>query len=490
LPAGSYGSGNDWMAPLWHVQNDPFPNLYWATASWNVGAALFPLLFVPLTENTGRMPGYFIGYIVFELFLFGSAFADNFATIVVTRFFGGGASSVAINIVGGSISDIWKGDKARSLPMSLFGFTSVAGIALGPFVGSAIVQIRKPDVGLDARWRWIYYIQIIYNAALIPVFWFILRETRGDVILKKRAQKLRKETGREIYAESELDKPSVASLLKLSFKRPTKMLLTEPVVIFFTLWISFAWGILFLFFSSVVQTFGESYNFDIFQTGLVQLAITVGALIGTLINPLQDWLYLRTAKKNKERPGKPIPEGRLYTSIPGSLLFTAGLFIYGWTCRPSIHWIVPGTCTLVQYTAHFSDFTPAIGVTIVGVGIYSIYMGVVNYLTDAYEKYAASALSAASLGRNTFGAFLPLASGQLFSTLGFGWAGSLLGFVGLALSVVPVVLLFKGREIRAKSPFMLDSTFDGEEQDERKNSYSRKGQGRSAEESTGGDNEV
>jgi hypothetical protein len=25
-----------------------------------VGAALFPLLFVPLTENTGRMPGYFV----------------------------------------------------------------------------------------------------------------------------------------------------------------------------------------------------------------------------------------------------------------------------------------------------------------------------------------------------------------------------------------------------------------------------------------------
>ncbi|KAJ4332877.1 hypothetical protein N0V95_009556 [Ascochyta clinopodiicola] len=472
LPAGSYGSGNDWMSPLWNVQNDPFPNLYWATASWNTGAALFPLLFVPLTENTGRMPGYFIGYIVFELFLFGSAFADNFATIVVTRFFGGGASSVAINIVGGSISDVWKGDKARSLPMSLFGFTSVAGIALGPFVGSAIVQIRKPSAGLESPWRWIYYIQIIYNAALIPVFWLILRETRGDVILKKRAQKLRKQTGREIYAESELDKPSIAQLLKVSFMRPTKMLISEPVVTFFTLWISFAWGILFLFFSSVVQTFGASYNFGIFQTGLIQLAITVGAVIGTLINPLQDWLYLRTASKNPERPGKPIPEARLYTSIPGSLLFTAGLFIYGWTCRPSIHWIVP-----------------AIGITIVGVGIYSIYMGVVNYLTDAYEKYAASALSAASLGRNVFGAFLPLASGQLFSTLGFGWAGSLLGFIGLALSVVPVVLLFKGRDIRARSPFMLDSTFDDSEGQGRKESYS-KAKGRSAGGPSGGENEV
>jgi MFS family permease len=157
------------MATLFNVQNEPFPNLYWATCSWNMGAALFPLLFVPLTENTGRMPGYFvsvlqrlfdpaniaqIAYIVFELSLFGSAFADNFATLVVTRFLGGGGSSVAINIVGGSISDVWKGDKARSLPMSLFGFTSVAGLALGPFIGSAIVQIHSPDTGLQSPWRW------------------------------------------------------------------------------------------------------------------------------------------------------------------------------------------------------------------------------------------------------------------------------------------------------------------------------------------------
>jgi MFS family permease len=269
------------------------------------------------------------------------------------------------------------------------------------------------------------------------------------VILKKRAQKIRKDTGREVYAESELEKPNIGQLLKLSFLRPTKMLLTEPVVTFFTLWISFAWGILFLFFSSVVQTFSTSYGFGTFQTGLVQLAITVGAAIGTIINPLQDRWYLRTASKNKERPGKPIPEGRLYTSIPGSLLFTAGLFMYGWSSRPEVHWIVP-----------------AIGVCIVGIGIYSIYMGVVNYLTDSYALYAASALSAASLGRNTFGAFLPFASYSLFQNLGYGWAGSLLGFVGAALSIVPIVLVLKGPAIRAKSPFMSEATIGGDDEDD------------------------
>lgn len=132
--------------------------------------------------------------------------------------------------MGGSIADVWKGDKARSLPMSLFGFTSVAGIALGPFLGSVIVQIDKTD-----PWRWIFYIQIIYNAGLIPIFWLILRETRGDVILARRAKKLRKETGKAVYAESELMKQSTWTQLKVSFHRPARMLTTEPVVIFFTL---------------------------------------------------------------------------------------------------------------------------------------------------------------------------------------------------------------------------------------------------------------
>lgn len=395
------------------------------------------------------MPGYFAAYIIFEIFLFPSAFATNFATLVVTRFFGGGASSVSINIVGGSIADVWKGDQQRSIPMSLFGFTSVVGIALGPFIGAAIVQAPQAD-----SWRWIYYIQIIYNGALIPVFYIILRETRGDVILAKRAAKIRKETGQPVYARSELERTSVVSLLAVSFKRPIKMLLTEPVVTAFSLWLALAWGLLFLFFSAISQTFSAAYGFGVFQQGLIMLALSVGALIGTLLNPIQDKLYMQSARRNKQRPGKPIPEARLYLSVPGSLLLTAGLFMYGWTVNSAIHWIVP-----------------TIAITMVGLGIYNVYLGVVNYLTDAYEKYAASALSAASLVRNVFGAFLPLATYSMFNTLGYGWAGSLLGFCCLLLSVVPVVLLYKGEEIRRRSPFMLEAMYDEGEHEERRNSW-------------------
>jgi len=274
------------------------------------------------------------------------------------------------------------------------------------------------------------------------------------VILRARAKKLRKEGKENAYAQSEIKKTSTVELLKVSFKRPVKMLVTEWVVFSFTLWISFVWGILFLFQSSVPQTFTANYGFSTFQTGLVQLAISAGAVIGTVLNPIQDRLYLQSKKRNKERPGYPIPEARLYFSVPGSLLFSAGLFWYGWSSYPDVPWIVP-----------------TLGIGCVGLGIYEVYMAVVNYLADAYEKYAASALSAASLGRNSFGAFLPLASQSLYSNLGFQWASSLLGFIGLLLSLAPVMLLLKGTEIRRRSPFMSEASFTQDENTSRRSSW-------------------
>jgi MFS family permease len=112
--------------------------------------------------------------------------------------------------------------------------TSVVGIALGPFVGGAIQTNQDP-----LNWHWIYWIQLIVCGGLLPVFWFLLRETRGDVILMKKAKKIRKETGRDVYAKAELDQTSILTNVKVSFLRPTKMLVTEFVVISFTLWVSF-----------------------------------------------------------------------------------------------------------------------------------------------------------------------------------------------------------------------------------------------------------
>lgn len=137
------------------------------------------------------------------------------------QIFGGGQSSVAINIVGGTISDVWKGAQQRSLPMALFGTTSVVGIALGPFVGGAITT--------HLSFRWIYWVLLVSIGALLPVFWFLLVETRGDIILARDAKKWRNEhpDAEPRVAEAEINRPALAERLKISFMRPVKMLCTD-----------------------------------------------------------------------------------------------------------------------------------------------------------------------------------------------------------------------------------------------------------------------
>jgi hypothetical protein len=47
------------------------------------------------------------------------------------------------------------------------------------------------------------------------------------------------------------------------------MLVTEPVVFFFSLWVSFSWAVLYLQFGSIPLVFKTNHEFNIEQTGAV-----------------------------------------------------------------------------------------------------------------------------------------------------------------------------------------------------------------------------
>ena len=136
---------------------------------------------------------------IYVICLFPSTFAQDFATMVVTLFFGGGAAAATINI---SEAASVMSDVAASLAVAQCHFMC------------SLVWSELP---------------------LGPVL-----ETRGDVILANRAKRRRQQTGRPIYNRSELEMPGVWERFKVFTVRPTRMLVTEPVVTFFTLWVSFA----------------------------------------------------------------------------------------------------------------------------------------------------------------------------------------------------------------------------------------------------------
>ncbi|EON62309.1 hypothetical protein W97_01530 [Coniosporium apollinis CBS 100218] len=418
------------------VSDEHFPHSYWPVCSWNVGAALVPLVALPLMENFGVRTGYLASYFVFIILCLPQAFAKNFATLIVTRFFTGGAASILENITGGIVSDIWQGGKARSLPVNLYIWALLAGVTVGPVIGGGIIH--------HLEWRWIFYIQLILYAVFFPPLFLIIREPRGPIILKKRAKHMRQETGKNMHTRAEKDAPSLPHLIRESVIRPLHMLTTEYVVFTFTLWSAFAFGTVFLFTQSITQVYTALYAWPPFLTGTVQSAVVIGQTVGLVVSLYQNRLYDASAKRNDETPGKPIPEVRLYLAIPGSFLgLTAGFFWFGWTSYADLPWILS-----------------AIGLGLVGFGIFTVVAAVSNYITDAYAKYAASGLAAIAFGENIFAAFMPLASKALYTALGLQWASSVLGFLALVLSFAPVVLMVWGPQIRKRSPFMREAGQD------------------------------
>ena len=84
----------------------------------------------------------------------------------------------------------------------------------------------------DLEWRWIQWIQIIIFGAFLPAM-FVIPETRDGVILRRKAARMRKEMRKqggkaatnasvelEYRARSEVDKPKLADLVKVSLTRP------------------------------------------------------------------------------------------------------------------------------------------------------------------------------------------------------------------------------------------------------------------------------
>jgi hypothetical protein len=83
-------------------------------------------------------------------------------------------------------------------------------------------------------------------------------------------------------------------------------------------------------------------------------------------------------------------------------------------------------------------------------------MTVSTYLVDAFTIYAASAMAANTVFRSLAGAMLPLAGPKMYQALGLGWGNSLLGFIALALCVLPVIFWLYGERIRTSKRFQVE----------------------------------
>ena len=92
----------------------------------------------------------------------------------------------------------------------------------------------------------------------------------------------------------------------------------------------------------------------------------------------------------------------------------------------------------------------------IGLGTIAIFMPTQTYLIDAFGRYSASALGAATIMRSLFGALLPLAGQTMYGALGLGWGNSLLGFIALGMIPTPLLFIRYGERIRTSRRFNVD----------------------------------
>lgn len=211
-----------------------------------LGYGISPMALSPLQETAqiGRTPIYIASLFCFVIFQIPVLLAKNMWTIIIFRFLAGFAGGPALATGGASMSDLYD-DRAVPYAVGIWSLGGVAGPVLGPCIGNFASEAFG--------WRWPILELLWISSLSLIVLTFLLPETFEDTILLRRAQRLRLLTGNnQIKTRSELEaKPGVG--LIDAFKDQFVMafvLTTEPAVLFGNLYISFLYGILYLWFEA------------------------------------------------------------------------------------------------------------------------------------------------------------------------------------------------------------------------------------------------
>jgi hypothetical protein len=104
---------------------------------------------------------------------------------------------------------------------------------------------------LDHGWRWIQILITCFAAFVTSVCFLVLPETYAPALLRKRAKMLSNATGQVYRAPMDAKKPlDFGELMKVSLSRPWQLLFREPIVFILSLYMSIAYGTLYMFFGA------------------------------------------------------------------------------------------------------------------------------------------------------------------------------------------------------------------------------------------------
>ncbi|KAH6696821.1 major facilitator superfamily domain-containing protein [Plectosphaerella plurivora] len=391
------------------------------------GYVLGPVLFGPLSEYIGRRPvliGTFLGYLVFTL---ACSVSPNFPAFLVFRMLTGINAAAPTTVIGGLYADILDDPSARGNAMAVYMTITTVGPLIGPIISGFSSTVS---------WRWPFWIAGIMAAASLPLV-LALPETYAPVLRNKYIKKRAKMNGRQQVSSPGAEQlaPTPFDVRKI-FLRPITLLVTEPILLSTSAYLTLAYAVFYLMFQAYPFVFQDFYGLAPGPAALAyvpELPAVIGAILAMGVFSAFTWFHDRQTKA-----GAPWTKKEIYRRLPlaciAAPLMVIGLFWLGWTVWPTVPAIVP----MISGVFFFC-------------GYQLLFMGMVNYLTDVYRQYSASAHAAASMTRSIGAILLPLAADSMYSDLGLHWAPSVLGFVAVAMGVIPFVFIRFGSRLARSS---------------------------------------
>ncbi|KUJ14061.1 MFS general substrate transporter [Mollisia scopiformis] len=276
-----------------------------------LGLAIGPMLAAPISETRGRGIVYKVSMPLYMLFILGAGFSNSFAGLLICRILAAMAGAPCLAVGAGTVADLFEPSKMAG-PGALVVMAPFLGPCLGPVIGGFSATYTE--------YRWTQW-STIFLALAAYILVLPTSETHRGVLLKRKAKKMNRPPPEPELAR----KDAIKLLLTITLFRPIRMLVSEPIVLLYSIYNAFTFSVLFAFFEAYPFVFMGEYDFQIWQYGLTFLGIGIGVLLGALGAILVDRLvYQKIVKEGGDRIRNRGPEQRLYIGMIGDLCLPIG----------------------------------------------------------------------------------------------------------------------------------------------------------------------
>ncbi|KAK9465294.1 major facilitator superfamily domain-containing protein [Lipomyces arxii] len=399
-----------------------------STGVYLAGYAFGSVLAAPFSETLGRNLIYICTTIIFGLFIMASGLAPNIGAQIVLRFLAGFFGSTPLVCAGGTIADLWD-QMEKTFAFPLYAITSFGGAVMGPVIASYVAPGGKLD-----NWRWAEWLTLIMAGLTLTLVSMFMPETFGPLLLKWKAAELRKLTGDVRYkSELELGQATIMLRMKVALIRPFQMA-AEPIIVLMALYLTVLYIVLFTFLTGFTFIFHDTYGISQGLTNICFVGLFIGMLLPSLLVYPVYKITQNDLKKVHATGRKSLdPEVRLWYAMigGGSIVVPISLFWLGWTDYSSV-----------------SIWSPLLATVMFGYGAVCVFVTVYMYVIDAYEIYAASALTLVTFMRYLSAAGMTVVGIPFYRNMGTHYTLTIMACLSALLVPLPYVFYFKGAKIR------------------------------------------